>query len=87
MVNVPSNFTKSVCTHNFLCATFYQDSSVFGTTSMKNVQKHLGSNIYVSSKFSCESSPHGLCVRAHMHSLQITLAMATEYTNVSDNEL
>jgi len=31
--NVPSNFLKSVC------ATFYQDSSVFGTTCMKYVQK------------------------------------------------
>jgi len=28
-VNVPSNFFKSVCTQNFLCATFYQHSSIF----------------------------------------------------------
>ena len=38
--NVPYNFSKSVCTYNFHCATFYQDSSVIGTTCMKYAQKH-----------------------------------------------
>ena len=32
MTNVPSNFSKSVCT--VFCATFYQESSVFGTDDM-----------------------------------------------------
>ena len=38
--NVPSNFLKPVCPQNFLCATFYQHSSIFRTTCMKCVQKH-----------------------------------------------
>ena len=36
IANVPSNFSKSLCTSNFLCATFYHDSSVFGTTCIKH---------------------------------------------------
>jgi len=37
MTNVPSNFLKSVCAQNFLCATFYQHSSIFKTPCMKYV--------------------------------------------------
>jgi len=39
-INVLSNSWKSVCTWNFFCPTFCQDSSVFGMTCMKYVQKH-----------------------------------------------
>src|SRR6218665_1335310 len=34
-----------------------------------------GRNIYVHSKFSCVRSSHGLCARAHTHSLEGTLVM------------
>jgi len=37
--NASSNFLMSVCAQSFLCATFYQKSSLFITTSMKYVQK------------------------------------------------
>src|SRR6218665_962807 len=40
LINVPSNFSKSVCVNNFFCAIFYQDSSVFAMACMKYVQKH-----------------------------------------------
>src|SRR6218665_991249 len=35
--NVPSNFLNGVCAQNFLCATFYQHSSLF--RCVKYVQK------------------------------------------------
>jgi len=39
MTNIPSNFLKSVHT-NFLCATFYQHSSIFRMPCMKYMQTH-----------------------------------------------
>ena len=36
--------------------------------------KIFGRNIYVRSKFSCVRSSHDMCVRAHTHSLEGTLA-------------
>jgi len=39
MVNVASNFVKSVCAKIVLCATFYQHSSIFRMTCIKCVQK------------------------------------------------
>src|SRR6218665_1954324 len=60
-INVPSNFSKSVCAENFFCATFFQDSSVYGTTCMKYVQNHFGKeHLYVLQVFFCASS-HGFC--------------------------
>ena len=38
--NVPSIFLKSLCTQNFQCATFYQQSSIFRMTCMKYVETH-----------------------------------------------
>src|SRR6218665_1398299 len=37
---VPSNFFKSVCAQNLLCAIFYQHSSIFRIPHMKYVQTH-----------------------------------------------
>src|SRR6218665_1326670 len=51
--NIPSNFLKSVCSQNFLCATFCQHSSIFITTCMKCVKKHFFKRKLVRSKFSC----------------------------------
>src|SRR6218665_1712274 len=53
--------------------TVYQDSPVFGTTCMKNVQKHFLNNICVRAKFPCVRSSRGLCARAHAPSLEGTL--------------
>ena|SRR6218665_3821071 len=61
--NVPSNFLKSVCAQNFLCATFYQHSSTFRTTCTKCVKNILKREIFVRSKFLCVRSSHGLCAR------------------------
>ena len=69
--NEPSNFLKSECSLNFLCATFYEHSYIFKTTYLKYVQKHFKRKIYVRSKFSCMCSSHDLC--AHAHSLERTL--------------
>jgi len=57
ITNVPSNFL------NFLCATFYQHSSIFRMPCMKCIQKHFLKEIYVCSKFSCVCSSHDLCAR------------------------
>jgi len=75
--NAPSNFLKSVCAQNFLCATFYQHSSIFRTTRMIYVQKYFLRKIYVRSKFPCVRSSHDLCERAHTHRLEGTLVTAT----------
>src|SRR6218665_1775074 len=77
--NVPSNFVKSMCSTNFLCTTFYQQSSKFRTPSMKYVQTHFKKNIYVRTKFSCESSSHDLCARTHVHSSERTLPRTIHY--------
>src|SRR6218665_3529483 len=41
ITNVTSNFLKSVCAHNFQCATFHKRTSIFGAACMKYVQKSL----------------------------------------------
>jgi len=41
---------------------------------MKLCANILGRNIYVRFKFSCVRPSHGLCVRAHAHSLEGTLS-------------
>ena len=57
----PAIFLKSVCTQNFLCATFYQHCCRFRTTCMKCVQKHfLKENICALQVF-CVRSSDNLC--------------------------
>ena len=68
--NVPSHLLKSVCAKYFLCATFYQHSSMFRTPCRKCVLKHFYMKIYVRSKFSCVRSSHYLCARAHASQLR-----------------
>src|SRR6218665_1048919 len=75
--NVPSNFLKSVCTKNFFCATFYQDSSVYGKMCIKDVHEIMCKHIFerkcfVRSKFSSVCSSHNLCTCAHAHFLERT---------------
>src|SRR6218665_530480 len=61
----------------FFCATFYLNSSEFGMTCMKCVQKStFGRNIYVRSNFCFVSSSYDLCVRANAHSLEGTLIIS-----------
>ena len=78
IVNVPSNFLKSVCEQSLLCATLYQHSSMFRTPCMKYVQTHFLKKIYVCSKYSCVRSSHDLCACAHAHSLEGTLVIVYE---------
>src|SRR6218665_296399 len=75
MSNVPSIFSKSVCTYNFFCAIFHQDSSVFGTTCMEYVQKHFWKeHLCALQVFLCVLVSR--LVRAHSHSLEGTLDMS-----------
>jgi len=61
--NVPSNFIKSVCTKNFLCAKFYQH--LYLQWHVWNMRKNtFRTNISVRFMFSCLRSSHGLCARA-----------------------
>ena len=72
--NVPSNFVKSVCAQNFLCATLYQHSSIYRTTCVKHVQKHfLKENLCALQVF----SSHDLCVHALACCVEGTLASAS----------
>src|SRR6218665_286357 len=67
MSNVPSVFSKSVCTYNFFCATFHQDSSVFGTTCMKHVQRHfLKENLCALQVYLCALVLRLVCARAQL---------------------
>jgi len=55
----PSNFLKSLCAQNFLCATFYQHSSIFRTPHMKYVQTHiLTENLCALQVFLCALISH-----------------------------
>ena len=56
---------QSQCAHqNFFCATFYQDSSVFGTTCMKYVQKHFWKeHLYALKVFLCALISWLVCAR------------------------
>src|SRR6218665_3536026 len=85
--NVPSNFLKPVCASNFCCATFYQDSSVFGTACMKYVQKHfLEEHLCALQVSLCALVSRLVCVRAHAHSLEGTL-LYTEHKSPTDVRL
>src|SRR6218665_2158853 len=73
IVNVPSNFLKPVCATKFLCATFYQHSSIYRTTRMIYVQK-----TFFKGEFMCAPSflvcAH-LMTCVHVHSLEGTLVI------------
>src|SRR6218665_562326 len=60
-INVPSNFLKSVCAQNFLCATSYPNSSIGlpRTTCMKYKQKK--GKLNVRSKIFSLRSSDNLC--------------------------
>ena len=66
--NVHSNLLKSVCAQNFLCATFYQDSSIFRMTWVKYVPKHF----FMENLRALQVSFCALITRPHMNSLQGT---------------
>jgi len=62
--NVSSNFLKSVCTENFFCATFYQNSSEFAMTCMIYVHRHfLKENWCALQFFLCALVSQLVCVR------------------------
>src|SRR6218665_465610 len=64
MGNVPCNFLKCVCTQNFLCATFYQHSSIFRSPCMKYVQTHfLKENLCALQVFLCAFISQHVCAR------------------------
>jgi len=69
--NVRSNFLKSMCTKNFMCATFYQHLSIFRIMYMKCVPQNFLKENLCTPQVSCVCSSHDLC--AHAHSLQGTL--------------
>src|SRR6218665_261853 len=61
---VLSNFSKSVCAYNFSCATFYKDSSEFGMTCMKYVQKPFcKKHLYALQVFLCALVSRPVCAR------------------------
>ena len=64
VANIPSNFLKSVCAQNFLCATFYQHSSIFRTPCRKYAQTHcLKENLCVLQVFLYALISRPVCAR------------------------
>jgi len=62
--NVPSNFLKSVCAQHFFCAALYLNSSEFGMTCMKYVQKHIWKELLcVLQVFLCSLVSQSVCAR------------------------
>ena len=69
VINVPSNFLKSVCAQNFLCATFYQHSYYLERHALNNVQnKFFKENSCALQVFLCAliSRPVCACTRAQL---------------------
>src|SRR6218665_1323365 len=73
----PQIFLKSVCTQNFLCATFYLNSSEFGMSCKKYVQK-----AFLEGTFMCTPS-FLVCARlttcVHTHSLEGKLVRGHQF--------
>src|SRR6218665_1408464 len=66
--NVSSNFLKSLCAQNFFCATFYLNSSKFGMTCMKYVEKHFWrKNLCVLQVFLCTLVSRPVCDHTCAH--------------------
>src|SRR6218665_3351945 len=85
---VPSNFLKPVCAQNFLCATFYKQSSIFRMPCLKYVQTHFLKENLCAPKFYSVRSSHDLCAREHAHSLEGTLLRgAPDYSVDTVSEL
>src|SRR6218665_3689801 len=63
-------FLKPVCTQNFLCATFYQYSSIFRTPCMKYVQTHfLRENLCALQDFLCALISRPVCARTQLREM------------------
>jgi len=69
--NVPSNLLKFVCAKHFLCAKFYQHSSILRTTCMKYMPETLFNG-------KCMCAHLMTCVCTHTHSLERTLLESEE---------
>src|SRR6218665_416620 len=69
--NVPSNFLKSVSAQNFLCAIFYQHSSISRAPCMKYVQTHFKKEHFCALQhFLCVLTSRPVCAPTHVHSLE-----------------
>src|SRR6218665_1806259 len=74
--NVPSNFLKSVCTQNFLCATFYRHLSIFRMTCIKYVQNHfLKENLCALKIFLCALISRHVCTCAQLRAGMCNLSL------------